>query len=57
MLIVEKCKISTCKILGDMAQTSEALRTDGRTDIHGTKTYVCHPQGRHNETKNILYRQ
>ena len=20
-------------------------RTDGRTDIHGTKTYICLPQG------------
>ena len=27
-------KVFTCKILGDLARTREALRTDGRTDGH-----------------------
>ena len=36
MLIVKKIQISTCKILGDMARTKEALRTGGRT---GGRTY------------------
>ena len=34
MVIVKKVSHSTCKILGDMARTREALRTDGRTDGH-----------------------
>ena len=48
----KKFENSTFKILGDMARTREALRTDGRTDIHGTKTYVCLPQG---ETYNYIF--
>ena len=36
-----------------MARKREALRTDGRTDIHGTKTYICLPQGE-TYNKNVL---
>ena len=28
-----------------MVRTREALRTDGRTNIHEAKTYICLPQG------------
>ena len=45
MLFGKKFENSTFKILGDMARTKEALRTDGQMDIHGTKTYICLPQG------------
>ena len=47
----KRLKLSTCKILGDMARTREALRLDGRTDIHEAKTYICLPQG---ETYNYM---
>ena len=41
----KKLKNSTFTILGDMARTRETLRTDGRTDIHEAKSYICLPQG------------
>ena len=56
MLIVKQFHNSTCRIIGDMARTREALRTDGRTDVRTdghtrSQDLYMSPAGRHIITK------